>query len=92
MRSHDVIIVSNRNGGYKLPVSYAEVNEYLTNLNEKVQPMIERANLMADHILVRTGHAILNDKKWMFLRLPVRTAEETEANQHMDFTGKTLDD
>jgi len=89
MRSRDVIIVSNRNGGYKLPVSYAEVSEYLANLNEKVQPMIERANLMADHIQVRTGHNILNNKKWMFLQLPTRSIEETEANQRVDFIAKT---
>lgn len=76
MRSHDVIIVSNRTGGYKLPVSYAEVSEYLANLNDKVQPMIERANLMADHIKVRTGHDILDDEKWLFLRSPGSGPEE----------------
>jgi hypothetical protein len=76
MRSRDVIIVSNRTGGYKLPVSYAEISEYLTNLNEKVQPMIERANLMADHIQVRTGIDILEDDRWRFLRPPSNTEQE----------------
>lgn len=46
------------------------MREYLTNLNEKVQPMIERANLMADHIKVRTGNDVLDDEQWLFLREP----------------------
>ncbi|MFC1461727.1 DUF3800 domain-containing protein [Verrucomicrobiota bacterium] len=95
MRSHDVIIVSNRSGGYKLPVSYAEVREYLANLNEKVQPMIERANLMANHIQVRTSHNILDDEQWLFLQGPAHRSSEgnsgPEGSDSMkDRTSETL--
>lgn len=74
LRSSDVMIVSNRKGGYKIPVSLNEINEYLLNLNEKVQPMIERVDMLRRHVKIKTGKDILERDDFKFLRTPKEPA------------------
>lgn len=69
LRSSDVMIVSNRKGGYKIPISLNDINDYLLNLNEKVQPMLERVEKLRGHVHLKTGHDILEREEYRYLRI-----------------------
>lgn len=68
LRTNDVLIVSNRKGGYKLPVNYSEVEEYFKNMAEKVEPMQNRAETVSNHIFTIMGKKLFDDPRWNCLR------------------------
>ncbi len=68
LRTNDVLIVSNRKGGYKLPVNLSEIEEYFKNMTEKVEPMMHKASMMTVHVHTILGVDLLADPRWKSLR------------------------
>lgn len=68
LRTNDVLIVSNRKGGYKLPVNYSEVEEYFKNMAVKVEPMQNRAEAVSNHMFTIMGKKLFDDPRWNCLR------------------------
>jgi len=69
LRTNDVLIVSNRRGGYKLPVNYSEVEEYFKNMAEKVEPMAFKATQVATHVHTIMGKQLFEDPRWNCLNV-----------------------
>lgn len=55
LRDDNVLIVSRRSGGYKLPTKEAELYEYLNTQNMTIVPMVNRVSLAHDLIRRATG-------------------------------------
>lgn len=68
MRTNDVLIVSNRKGGYKIPVNQSEIEEYFKNMAEKIEPMKYKAEAVSQHVHTVTGVDLLADPKWACLK------------------------
>lgn len=68
LRTSDVLIVSNRKGGYKLPVNLTEVEEYFKNMADKIEPMQNKADAVSQHIFTILGKQLFDDPRWKCLK------------------------
>jgi len=68
MRTNDVLIVSNRKGGYKIPVNQSEIEEYFKNMTEKIEPMMYKAAAVAQHVHTIIGVDLFADPRWASLK------------------------